>query len=226
MSSHPEPADTYHSIREELTQALRGASVAEALMLVPACPEWTVKDVVAHLSGLNVDLLANIRPLGSDEATSRQVDARSLMTLDEVLDEWASLADPIRAHFHEDPDIAVALTADLVTHAFDIEELLGQTTVAAASATAQSAHRHIPLLQERVADALDIGLSVDLDDGTLWQAPETGSQSITVSTSTHRFLRGVTGRLRREEVEAFSWSDDPSDILDQAWNRYGPFRIS
>ncbi len=36
---------------------------AAAAQTVPACPEWTVKDVVSHICGLNAEKLADIYEL-------------------------------------------------------------------------------------------------------------------------------------------------------------------
>ncbi len=222
----PDPRATYRAVRDELVAALRSIDEATAGAIVPACPAWSVKDVASHLSGLNAELLADVAgPLGSDEATARQVADRASLSLSEVLDEWNSLDAALHRRFGENLDRATALLADLVVHVYDLEELLAQPTVAAAAATPMSAHRYIPLLQDRVADVTQTALTITLDDGSHWPAPDAEmADAVAVETSAHRFLRGVAGRLTRADVEAFSWSADPSDILDRAWNQYGPFR--
>ena len=62
---------------------------------VPATPEWTVADVVRHLTGVSVDL-SNLALEGfaSDEWTEKQVLSRRGMTFDEVVDEWANIIGP------------------------------------------------------------------------------------------------------------------------------------
>lgn len=217
---------TYSAVRDELIGSLGRIDQTAALVTVPACPTWTVKDVVAHVCGLNAELLADIPgPLGSDEATTRQVADRASFSLREVLDEWKSMDPALHRRFGENLGRATALLADLVVHVYDLEELLAQPTVAAAAATPMSAHRYIPLLQERVADVTQTALTITLDDGSHWPAPDAEMvNSVAVETSAHRFIRGVAGRLTRADVEAFTWSADPSDILDRAWNQYGPFR--
>lgn len=195
---------------------------------VPCCPQWTVKDVIAHLCGLNAEFLAGVQGgLGTDEATTRQVTSRSEATLAQVLEEWQSHAEPIHATMTENEVMGSALLADLVVHVFDLVEVLSHTTDAAAAATPTSAHRYVPLLQERVAERVAVGLHVELTDGTSWPAPDGETLTPTsLRTTPHNFLRGVTGRLRRDQVEAFEWSTDPTVILDSAWNQYGDFRSS
>ncbi|MFW2381460.1 MAG: maleylpyruvate isomerase family mycothiol-dependent enzyme [Acidimicrobiales bacterium] len=224
--AHTTPSEVYAAVRDELIDALAAINDSSASQIVPACPEWTVKDVVAHLCGLNAELLAGVPGrLGSDEATARQVGDRESADLKQVIDEWTHMADAIGERLSEDETMAIALLADLVIHVYDLAEVLDQPTVKAATATPTSAHRYVPGLQKRVADRTGVALTVDLSDGTSWPAPDGDAPTaVTVRTSPHEFLRGVTGRLRREEVQAFDWSTDPTDILDRAWNQYGPFR--
>ena len=217
----------YQAVRAELIRELRRLNAASASLKVPACPEWTVKDVVAHLCGLNVELLAGVpfQSIGSEEATGRQVADRERLSLGEVVDEWLSASQSIDELFVADTNAAAALLADLVVHAYDLHELLAQDTTVAATAIPLSAHRYANRLQHRVADEMRIALAVEFTNGETFSAPEVdGGSSVTLRTSTSLFARGVTGRLRRAEVEAFDWSDDPSGILDRAWNLYGPFR--
>ncbi len=220
------PSLAYAKVRDELIAALDTLDDGAASQSVPSCPEWNVKDVVAHICGLNEEKLAGVQgSLGSDEATVRQVTARSGMTLGQIVDEWRSLAEPVGEFMAGDQIAATAFLADLVIHVYDLAEVLGQTTTAAAVATPMSAHRYISLLQERVADRVAIALDIELTDGTTWPAPQgTADRNVTLRATPHDFLRSVTGRRTRAEVEALDWSIDPVEILDKAWNQYGPFR--
>lgn len=220
----PSPAETYAAVRGELIAALRSLDDATVSTIVPACPAWTVKDVVAHLSGLNAELLADVDGwLGSDEATTRQVGDRASLSLDQVIDEWQSMSAEITERFNINNERATALVADLVVHVYDLAEVLDQPTTAAAEATPEAAHRYIALLQERAAAELGVALTVELSDGTAWP-PSGAGLAMTVRTSPYSFLRGLTGRSSRADVEAFDWSSDPTELLDRAWSQYGPFR--
>lgn len=216
----------YQAVRSELVGELRRLGAA-SLSVVPACPEWSVKDVVAHLTGLNGDLLAGLplQSIGSDEATSRQVGDRQHLTIDEVVDEWLAVSGAIDDYFSSDPNSAAALLADMVVHAYDIQEVLGQHTTVAARAIPTSAQRYANRLQHRLANDMHIALAVEFGDGPTCSAPEVDAgRPVTLRTSSFAFVRGVTGRLRRTEVEEFEWSVDPTEMLDRAWNLYGPFR--
>ena len=70
---------------------------------VPACPDWTVHDLLAHMVGLGVDVLAGDEPDDHHPAwTQAQVDARAGHGAAELLAEWAEVAERLpgwmRAH--------------------------------------------------------------------------------------------------------------------------------
>ena len=59
----------------ELTESL---DAAEAERSVPACPDWTVTQLLAHMVGLNADVLAGDEPDDHNSTwTQRQVDHRA-----------------------------------------------------------------------------------------------------------------------------------------------------
>ena len=89
-ATHP-PAATWVCYRsgvdaiEEWTQAqrrvielARSLSAEQAERQVPACPDWTVTQLLAHMVGLNADVLAGDKPEDHNAAwTQRQVDERA-----------------------------------------------------------------------------------------------------------------------------------------------------
>ncbi len=91
---------------------------------VPACPDWTVHDVVAHLSGVSDDVLAgNVADAGRPAWTQAQVQARHDMTLDALLDRWvagATRMGPAAAGAG-----AAQMTMDAITHEIDLRHALG-----------------------------------------------------------------------------------------------------
>lgn len=218
-------AAVYATSRDELVAQLRSMNDADAAVVVPACPEWTVKDVAAHVAGLVADLLAGHKPpLGTPEMTSRQVDERAGMTLAEVCDEWLANADGIAAIMAETPLLAMGLTADLAVHHGDIAEAVGAVSEPPPRAVAVACERYMPLLQERVAERLDIALTVTLDE-QVW-SPAAGATPRSLSATRVDALRSVTGRRTRAEVESMlTWDGDAADILDGALLQYGPYRV-
>jgi uncharacterized protein (TIGR03083 family) len=79
----------YRATRSRIVDHVSTLSDADASVMVPACPEWTVHDAVAHVTGIAADLGARRMP-GAD--TQRWIDGhvadRRDRSLEQLIDEW------------------------------------------------------------------------------------------------------------------------------------------
>lgn len=214
----------YGRSRDRLIDGLRSLPTETAATAVPACPAWTVKDVVSHLTGLVADVLAETPPpLGTDEMTSRQVAERAALSLDEICAEWASNASAIVPYLSDDPLRGLGLTADLAVHAHDLAEALDALPPPAEEATGIACERYVPLLQERAVTQLDLALTVELGERH-WAALE-GATPLRLAATPTDFLRCVTGRRTRDDAATvLRWEGEPTILLDRAFTQYGAFR--
>lgn len=72
-----ELGDAYHGVRMRVTDLVSAAGDHAVLKIAPATPDWTVKDNLAHLTGITADIVnGNLNEVGTDEWTAAQVDAR------------------------------------------------------------------------------------------------------------------------------------------------------
>lgn len=219
------PASIYAATRDQLVGDMRTLDPDQAATKIESCPEWSAKDVVAHLAGLVADLLAGVKPpLGTDEMTARQVSERSDMSTAEICDEWTANGPGIEAFFADRELYALGLTADLAVHVHDLAEQIEAIAPPPADATMAGCQRYVPLLQERVAERLDVALTVTLD-GQVWE-PTAGTTELALAATPTDFLRSVTGRRTRAQVEALAWEGDASAVLDDAFTQYGPYRVA
>ena len=68
----------------------------ELEVTVPACPDWTARQLLAHMVGLGVDVLAGDEPDDHNSTwTQRQVDARRDRSAPDLLEEWRGVADDL-----------------------------------------------------------------------------------------------------------------------------------
>ncbi len=216
------PNELYAATRNGLIEIARTLTPDEAEIEVPLCPGWSVKDAVAHVCGINSDLLAKqLAGLGSDEWTARQVSDRADLTIQQVCDEWTSYRDAIDALFRDDPFMGTRLVADLIVHVQDVQDALELPIDTQSEATMVAAHRYVPPLQERALERVGVSLTVEFTDGSSWPGPE-GETVLQLRCTPYDFLRSVTGRRSRQQVAALDWTGDPSALLDLAWTSYGP----
>ncbi len=123
-------AHVYEAGRERIAALLAGAPDGAARS-VPACPGWTVKDVVAHLAGLAGDWRAgNLAGYGGEEWTAVHVTARHDDDIEGIMAEWSdhaaamapALADPEAAGL---PNyMPMIVITDLAAHEHDIRGAL------------------------------------------------------------------------------------------------------
>src|SRR3954468_2500593 len=67
----------YAEGRERISEIVTALEPDQQRTAVPGCPEWTVHDVVAHLSGVCADILAgNLEGVATDPWTAEQVRGR------------------------------------------------------------------------------------------------------------------------------------------------------
>jgi uncharacterized protein (TIGR03083 family) len=121
-------AAAYRAGRERVTDLVSGLSRDEALTPVPTCPEWTVHDVVAHITGVCTDILTgNLDGVATDPWTSAQVAARRDRPLGEILQEWEEAAPQVENIAPAFPGrVGTQWVFDMTTHEHDIRLALNQ----------------------------------------------------------------------------------------------------
>ncbi|MEV8376536.1 maleylpyruvate isomerase N-terminal domain-containing protein [Kribbella sp. NPDC056861] len=84
-------ADLYAASRARLTEAGLSFSPETLAGRVPACPDWTVHNLLSHLAGVAADFVSgNLDGVPRPPWTAVQVDARRSTPISGVLDEWAT----------------------------------------------------------------------------------------------------------------------------------------
>ncbi len=223
----------YAAMRAELIDLLRGLSDAEQEIVVPNCPEWTIRDVVAHVTGVNADVIdGNVAELGADEWTGHQVDSRAGMSVADICDEWEGIASRTTEFMSADPFMGVRIGADLVTHIHDVLEALGRSdddlSVSGRNGVGirSALSRYGPFFCERAANAelpiVSVTVVPDAIGDQGWTSGE-GNAAATLSGSAFDLLRTFTGRRSVEQVLAMDWSGDPEPYLSMI-NPYGPLK--
>jgi uncharacterized protein (TIGR03083 family) len=109
-------ARIYAPARRRITELVRSLPAEQLDAPVPACPLWTVHDVVAHLAGATADISNGaLEGAPGDAWTAKQVADRKGVPLDALLDEWAQHAPPLEVTLPM-PQLAF----DIVTHEWDV----------------------------------------------------------------------------------------------------------
>jgi uncharacterized protein (TIGR03083 family) len=209
----------YAEGRARLTEIARSLTVQEEAVVVPACPEWTVHDVFAHLVGVCADVRAG-RTEGITTASwaNRQARERRGRTMAELLEEWSVEAPPVEAAVVGAPDpMPILWVLDQTAHEQDIRGAIGRPG-------ARDAPGLFAALDMLVVDGLGTQLR-ERGLGTLrvstperaWTVGERDGADhgvpVSVEVSSFELFRGLTGRRSAAQIARFRWSADPGPYL-------------
>ncbi len=222
LSSH-DAAQAYHLVRRRIDALLRGrAEVAD--LTVPACPEWTVRQVVAHLAGSAEAVAATGFDYVPTAAwTQAQVDRLDHHSIDELLDRWARAVDPLAVRLIEDaPDrVAGQIVFDVLTHEHDIRGALGEPGSRAGDLGYRVALGFLAANYHRAfqrSGHLTMRLSTP-SLGTVRLGDPTAAVTLpALELSDFEALRAFGGRRSMRQLSALPWQGEPPNPPPAAGN--------
>lgn len=206
MTSVPQLAPLYRDARQRVTEMVGELDVAELAAAVPACPGWSVADVVAHLTAVGQDALAGrLTKPPTDDETAAQVARFSGQPVDQVLGTWNGLGpqfEEVIAGFGIWPAVL-----DVVAHEHDIRGALGRPGARDSEAVALGAARLLAGLEPPGP------ILVECDGEELRVGPGAG-EPLVLHTTAFEAFRWRLGRRSRAQLAAMEWSADPTAVLD------------
>jgi uncharacterized protein (TIGR03083 family) len=132
MSKHllsvQQVCDAYTELRTRVADLLRNITSEQALTVVPHCPQWTVKDCLAHMIGVPEDVMSGqMDGVATDAWTDRQVQRHKQDSVDDLLAVWETNAPIFEKILPNIPQpILSQFMFDQTTHEHDIRAALGK----------------------------------------------------------------------------------------------------
>lgn len=208
-------ARLYRETRERLSGLVLGLRDGELATPVPACPGWSVSDVVYHLFGIVEDVVAGRLTRPPTEAeTADQVARHRGTPIPVVVESWKALASSF-----EEMVAAVEVwpaVIDVATHEQDIRGALGRAGARDSDVIRAGADWLVAVMQPAVpmrvlCEGEDAAHEADGDPGAV----------LTLRTTRFETFRFRMGRRSRSQVLGLDWSGDPSSVIDQLFV-FGP----
>jgi uncharacterized protein (TIGR03083 family) len=98
-------------------------SAGQAAVRVPACPDWTVRDLLSHMVGLGADVVAGDEPDDHNATwTANQVERRRDRDVAALVAEWQEVAGPLREWMRAQ---GIRPLNDVLIHEQDLRGALG-----------------------------------------------------------------------------------------------------
>lgn len=208
----------YAETRQRICALVRDLPPADAARTVPACPAWSVQQLVAHVVGVSADILAgNIADAGSDPWTDAQVAARAGRTLAELADEWDVTGPQVDAAL-ADGALPAQAVFDQVTHEHDLRSAVdrpGAQTHPAVSFGLDFLRDAWPFVVGGT-DVAPLRIVAGDHDLVTGDDPE-----VTLELTPFEALRALTGRRSEAQLRAYDWGTDPTPWLPAF--TWGPF---
>jgi len=200
----------YAGCRARITEIVGRLDEERVSTMVPTCPDWSVHDVVAHLSGGVEDAMTGrLEGLGTERWTAAQVEARRDTPTPEILEDWNRRAPVFEKFLDPAGELGRQAVADIVSHEHDIRTALSvpgardsdAVRIALGWSAAQliaSAAVHGVALRVQDPEGLDLGRA---------------RADVTLKGSAFELLRAVTGRRSVEQLREMDWAGDCETVI-------------
>jgi len=183
----------------------------EAARRVPACPDWTVRDLLSHVVGLGADVLDGDEPDDHNPGwTRRQVDARRDRSVAELLDEWALVAAPLVAWMREHGSRPLN---DVVIHEQDLRGALARPGGLEGEGLVIVRERMVTRFAGATVGSAPIAL-VASDDGWRWCSHgDVEDAAVLLEASGFDLFRALTSRRTADQLRGWTARGDVEEHL-------------
>jgi len=186
---------------------VRGLDAQQAERRVPACPDWSVRELLSHMVGLGVDVLAGDEPDDHNATwTQRQVDERRGRDLPTLIEEWQGVTEPMQAYMKER---GTRPLGDVVIHEQDLRGALGVSGAQDTGGLAVIRDRMLRRFAPRVAGLPPIAL---MGDDWRWTSAD-GDPAVVVGAPDFELARALMARRSAAQIRAWTVSGDVEPYL-------------
>jgi uncharacterized protein (TIGR03083 family) len=229
----PDLAAAYDQTRVAMSDLVRDLDADALGVRVPACPDWSVHDLVAHVSSIATavatgEFPADLNPSAfwdetmakrREEFIDESLAARRDTSIADILDEWAASTATMLPMMRGEapwPDASIPLPewivlTDVAVHHHDLRGALGVPGERDSVATGLSLRSYVEAMRFR---ALIEGLPTFtiVAGARTWQIGE-GAPIATLTADPFELARAASGRRSPDQVRALGWDGDPEPLL-------------
>ncbi|MEO5842571.1 MAG: maleylpyruvate isomerase family mycothiol-dependent enzyme [Acidimicrobiales bacterium] len=201
----------YRATRARIIDRVAVLDDADSRRSVPACPAWTIRDTLAHVTGIAADLGAGRLPGGDTQGwIDGHVAQRKEMPVDRVVDEWRNAG--VEGFIEKSGSGQLLL--DVCAHEHDICHALGQV----GDRESDAVHTCLSAMSELLRkDLLAKGASAAValsSRGQTWTIG-VGPVGLMLEAEPFELLRIFGSRRSERQMRALPWQNadgSPADV--------------
>lgn len=209
-----DPIDAWQDTYERVATLVAGLPEETLSHAVPACPDWSVADLLAHMIGLGADVLGGDEPDDHNEAWTRaQVEARRGRGRDDLLTEWLEVSGPLREWMREHGSRPLN---DVVIHEQDLRSAVEEPGGRDGAGLAIVRGRMTERFTSRVEGLAPIALR-----GESWSWASGDDPGVVLEASDFDLFRTLSTRRTAQQLRSWTTRGDVTAYLD-AFAGLGP----
>jgi uncharacterized protein (TIGR03083 family) len=203
-----EVGEHYRTTRERVTELLTALEPGDDERAVPACPGWTVHDLVAHMTGVSDDALnGRLDGVATDPWTAAQVERGRTMSVPDLVSRWREQG-PVFEGFPLPPEAVI----DLTTHEQDLRGALDRPGARDSDELLWA----FAVTADRATSAMP-GLRIEAGGASYGPA----EANAVLRGEPFDLYRALLGRRSADQLTALDWEGGPPDDLG-GLTRFGP----
>ena len=205
----PDLSDGYHATRRRFSELAATLDDDDLARTVPACPEWTVHDLVAHVVGIPEAIASGSFPSGDQQAwLDALVEERRDVPVPELLERWEACAAATSAVVDGGGSL---MLIDVVSHEHDLRGAVGRP----GARGVPEVRAIVQLMLEQLAPAIsDAGLgALVVDSGEVRWASQFVRPGCTIRVDPWEATRVLQSRRTAEEIRALPVTGDVEPYL-------------
>jgi uncharacterized protein (TIGR03083 family) len=206
----PDLSDGYHNTRRRVTELVASLDPAALGERVPACPDWTVHQLVAHMAGIPEALTSGSFPAGDLQAWLDELVAeRQDVPVPELLDRWEACAAGTSSIVDGGGNL---MFIDVVSHEHDLRGAVGKGGARGTPEVRACVQLLLDLLAPAITEA-GLGALV-VDSGEVRWASQFARPGCTLRVDPWEAIRVLQSRRTADEVRSLPITGDVGPYLE------------
>lgn len=215
MSGDPASAREWRAVVRRVSGLVAEVGVQALAVTVPACPDWSARELLSHMVGLGADVLRGDEPEDHHAAwTGAQVDARAGASGADLVAEWEGLADDLERYIAEQ---AARPLLDAVIHEQDLRGALARPGARDTDGIGIARGRLVGRFGDLVTGRPPIVLEAP---DWAWRSAD-GEPGVVLRAAGFELFRALTSRRTADQLRSWVVAGDVTPYLD-GFARLGP----